>query len=72
MAAEMPVLAVNSTLAGAAQGSSRFGGLGAIASGGELSRVNAELEERVTARTDELRQAKTASETVIASVAEGM
>jgi O-antigen/teichoic acid export membrane protein len=30
VAAEMPVLAVNSTLAGAAQGSSRFGGLGAM------------------------------------------
>ncbi len=30
VAAEMPVLAVNATLAGAAQGSSRFGGLGAM------------------------------------------
>jgi O-antigen/teichoic acid export membrane protein len=30
VAVEMPVLAVNSTLAGAAQGSSRFGGLGAM------------------------------------------
>ena len=33
VAAEMPLLAVNSTLAGAAQGSSRFGGLGAMQSG---------------------------------------
>jgi O-antigen/teichoic acid export membrane protein len=33
VAAEMPVLAVNSTLAGAAQGSSRFGGLGAMQTG---------------------------------------
>jgi O-antigen/teichoic acid export membrane protein len=35
VAAEMPVLAVNSTLAGAAQGSRRFGGLGAM-QGGEI------------------------------------
>jgi O-antigen/teichoic acid export membrane protein len=33
VAAELPVLAVNSTLAGAAQGSRRFGGLGAMQSG---------------------------------------
>jgi O-antigen/teichoic acid export membrane protein len=36
VAAEMPVLAVNSTLAGAAQGSRRFAGLGAM-QGGEIA-----------------------------------
>jgi PAS domain S-box-containing protein len=38
----------------------------------ELSRVNKELEERVIARTDQLRQAKAASDTVIATVADGL
>ncbi|MEK7862540.1 MAG: PAS domain-containing protein, partial [Chloroflexota bacterium] len=38
----------------------------------EISRVNADLEQRVIERTDELRQAKNASETVIETIADGV
>lgn len=38
----------------------------------QLSRVNAELEERVASRTEELRLAKNASEIVITSIADGL
>ena len=38
----------------------------------EISRVNAELEQRVATRTEELRRAKNASETVVATIADGV
>ena len=38
----------------------------------EINRVNADLEQRVVARTEELRQEKTASETVSTSIADGL
>ena len=38
----------------------------------EISRANAELEQRVATRTEELRQAKNASDTVVATIADGI